>query len=668
MAAFMLSLGTPLRSQPLAAPWGNLVGIEIQGQRMNFESSLRAVNPDWSGFVQSSKYNWEGTPSFTLQGKTYRCSHFLMGTKLDYVTKITDTGRGRARVDLRVELGAKLPMAGAYFCIDLPARDYLGARIEWIGADSQPVGVLANHPGSMDAIAQLRAKGFRVVGAHRSIEVIADRPTTLILRQNFVDQPAYLNDPHPRLRFVRSDPKLPDADFQVYFQVLPESARPGARSETSYAIGVNGTIDTSPVTFGLDPLKPGRRFDGIGGNLRMQYPELDDQVVDYCLANLKVRWARIALLWDQWQPTEDGNAAAQILSGRASPHLYRQIAIARKLAARHIPLIASVWVPPDWAVDHSRRLEKGVALDDAKLGKIADSIADFLVFLKDHYGIEVRLFSFNEPDYGVEVHQSSAEHARANRALGEAFAIHGLVTKLLLGDTGAGTSAANHLVDATVADPGIWRFLGAVSFHSYHGVTADDLKCSLASAKTTNLPLMLTEGGCDSAAHRYPLAWVTPWIAQSEIDEYVRSGSVGQVSTIMPWQLNADYSLLAGGGIYGDNGPLRPTQRFWCLKQLGEVPDAFWLPLSCDKPDITCAALGDSAGGRYALHLVNNGATRMATVTGLPASVHHVAVYVTDATRGMQLMAVKGVVDGTTHFQLEAQSFTSLISEPGNPQ
>jgi hypothetical protein len=35
------------------------------------------------------------------------------------------------------------------------------------------------------------------------------------------------------------------------------------------------------------------------------------------------------------------------------------------------------------------------------------------------------------------------------------------------------------------------------------------------------------------------------------------------------WQLTTDYSVLTGIGIYGEDGPLRPTQRFWNLKQLG---------------------------------------------------------------------------------------------------
>ena len=120
---------------------------------------------------------------------------------------------------------------------------------------------------------------------------------------------------------------------------------------------------------------------------------------------------------------------------------------------------------------------------------------------------------------------------------------------------------------------------------------------------------------------------------------------------------------MAGGGIYGDNGPIRPTQRFWNLKQLGCLKaGAFWLPVKANRTDVSCAGLGNIASGEYAVHLVNNGATRPVILSGLPPETRKLALYITDATRGMQLMAIKGVVDGTVIFQLEGQAFTTLKS------
>ncbi len=662
-AAVLALLACATHAQPVTAPWGNVTGIQIDGERMAFETALRAVNPDWSGVVQSSKYNWEGHPSFMLEGRTYTCAHFLEGTQLNYTTRVTDSGRGSAEVDLSVELKADLPMAGTYYSVDLPAADYAGATFELIGADHQPLPVLADNSGKQRELVRTRARGFRAIGPGRTLEVLADADTEIVVRQDFVDQPDYLNDPHPRMTFVASDPQQRVADTQVYFAVLPGSSKAGASAHSHYSIKAGGTIDREPVAFVLRPGEPGRRFAGVGGNFRMQYPELDAQVVDYCLANLDVTWGRIAFPWAEWQPKEASDLEAKAASGGLSPYFYAQIEMARTLASRHIPIILSVWVPPEWAVDRSIRIPKGVKLDSRKLGEIADSIANYVSFLKRTYGVEPALFSFNETDYGVEVQQSPEEHAAANRAIGAAFAARGLATKMLLGDTGAGTLAAHRMVGATEADRSIYPYLGAISFHNYHGLTPADLKVWADSARATNLPLLADEGGADSAAHRYPLVWTMPWFDQLEIDQYVRIGAACQPLSVLPWQLNADYSLLAGGGIYGDNGTLRPTQRFWSLKQLGALSGAFWIPVTADRPNISCAALGDIARGAYAIHITNNGATRQAVVTGLPLSAKKWRIYVTDAQRGMELVSVRGAVDGRLSFPLEAQTFTSLVSE-----
>ena len=650
-------------AQPLVTPWGNVTGILVDGERLTFETALRAVNPDWSGFVQSSKYNWEGHPTFTLNDKTYSCTHFLQGTHVDYTAQVTDTGRGSAELELKVDLSEALPMAGAYFCVNLPASDFAGAKFELIGVQAQPLTTLTNRVGNFKELVRTKAKGFKVAGTNRSLEVVAGVDTELIVRQDFVDQPDYLNDPHPRLSFVDSDLKLKMADYQVYFEVLPANAMKGASAQANYKISASGSIDHDPVRLVLDARNPGRYFAGVGGNFRMQYPDLDPQVVDYNFKHLNIAWGRIAFPWNEWQPEESADQAEKALAGGLSPYFYAQIEMAKTLAQRRIPMILSVWVPPDWAVDHSRKIPKGVKLDEQKLQKIADSVADYLVFLKKNYGVEIALFSFNETDYGVEIQQSPEEHARANKVIGATLASRGLVTKMLLGDTGAGTLEAHKMVGATEADRTLYPFLGAISFHNYHGLTDDDLKAWAETARVINLPLLADEGGADSAAHRYPLIWTTPWFAQLETDQYIRIGAACQPLTLMPWQLNADYSLLAGGGIYGDNGPLRPTQRFWSLKQLGALSRAFWLPVTADRPNVDCAALGDIARGDYAVHIINNGASRAATLSGIPAGVSKMALYVTDGERGMQLMAVKGVVNGSVSFPLEGQTFTSLISE-----
>jgi hypothetical protein len=145
---------------------------------------------------------------------------------------------------------------------------------------------------------------------------------------------------------------------------------------------------------------------------------------------------------------------------------------------------------------------------------------------------------------------------------------------------------------------------------------------------------------------------------------YTRICALSQPQSILQWQLTADYSLLAGGGVFGnDKEPLRPTQRFWNLKQLASTPvGALALPITCSSPNITSAAFGDLANGHYAVHIVNSGATRSATLNGFPANLKQLRLYITDSERGMQEGKSVPVVDGKAQFKLDAASFTTLIS------
>jgi hypothetical protein len=178
-----------------------------------------------------------------------------------------------------------------------------------------------------------------------------------------------------------------------------------------------------------------------------------------------------------------------------------------------------------------------------------------------------------------------------------------------------------------------------------------------------NLPLLVTEGGFDSNAHTYPQIFRESFFALDVVESYERMRSVAQVESILHWQLTGDYSLLSGGGQYNEEGPLRPTQRFWNMKQLAATPpNSYYLPVKCDRPGLTCTALGDIAGGVYSVYIVNNGPARPTTLTGLPAEVKQLRVWVTDATRGMQEGARIPVTDGKAQFTLDPTSYTALIS------
>src|SRR6185369_11541288 len=78
---------------------------------------------------------------------------------------------------------------------------------------------------------------------------------------------------------------------------------------------------------------------------------------------------------------------------------------------------------------------RGNPLNPEKMAKIKESIAGYLLYLKEKYGVEAAMFSFNESDLGINVRQTAREHAELIKTLGAHFATRGLATKLALGDT-----------------------------------------------------------------------------------------------------------------------------------------------------------------------------------------------------------------------------------------
>jgi hypothetical protein len=271
------------------------------------------------------------------------------------------------------------------------------------------------------------------------------------------------------------------------------------------------------------------------------------------------------------------------------------------------------------------------------------------------------MFTFNESDLGIDIRQTPREHAEMIKTFGAYFASRGLATKLALGDT----SDANPIdfIKPALHDPEAAKYIGAVDFHSWRGCTDDILAQWRDAARELNVPLIVAEGSTDAAAYRYPQIFFEQSFALYEINLYLRILAIAQPRSILQWQLTADYSDLAGGGIFGDNGPLRPTWRFWNLKQLASTPPrSFALPVACNGPNLTCAGFGDIAGGIYTVHIVNNGATRQATLTGLPAGVKELRLWVTDSKRGMEEGARVPVVDGKAAVRLDATSYTTLIS------
>ncbi|AHM60372.1 hypothetical protein D770_10575 [Flammeovirgaceae bacterium 311] len=628
-------------AQTEMAAWGNINGIRLQGQLMEFETSLRVVGQDWSQIRATGKE--QQLPKYRREGDRQ-----IVTTSIDslfFTQEVEETGPGSARVQLALNSRADTSLTGVFFSIALPAAQYAEGSVQLI--DPKGISFAEVRPNGQQEYLRVPAGGVRFISQRRQLEVTFNEPTLVIVKQ---------------------EERGGNNAIQVYLPLVQGNIKSGQTVQKTFNLKVSGEVDKTPVALTLNTSQTGRPFAGIGGNFRLQNPNTDPQVIDYSLENLRVAWGRVEMPWAFWQPEKGKDPIAAAKAGKLHPRVEKAMEMAGRLHKLGMPVILSAWSGPAWAVvgePKSRPGPDGVwgnPLEPANMNEIYKSIADYIIYLRDNYGVEINMFSFNESDLGINIRQTGEEHRELIKGLGAYFASRGLKTKMLLGDN----SDANtyEFIYPAMADPATHPYIGAVSFHSWRGWETETLQKWDEAADKLNIPLIVGEGSIDAAAWRYPAIFEEPTYALEEINLYTRILAICEPLTILQWQLTADYSPMTGGGIFGNNEPLRPTQRFWNLRQLGSTPKGLLaMPISSDSPYITSAAMGNNAKGTYAIHLVNNGATREVTISGLPRKVKALQIYVTDQGRAMEQGQAIRVTKGQATFTLDSRSYTTLMSK-----
>ncbi len=628
-------------AQPEVAAWGNLEGIRIEGHLMEFETSMRVVGPGWERIDATGKEK-QPRPRYSRKGNLQ-----MVETRIDslfFTASFEEKETGLASVTVDFLSRADTSITGVYFCITVPSDDFSGAILEVI--NPAPFILDGPPPGSEKEYLRMPGSGVRIKAANRWVETGMTGPGEI---------------------FVKSDSLRGKAFYTVYLPLAAGQLTKGLTTQKQFTVKAGGEVDKAPVEITLDPSKPGRKWDGLGGNFRIQNVRVDPAVIDYCLENLTVNWGRVDMPWMLWHPSDTVNPIENARKGGLHPRVRMAMEMAQKLHKKGMPVIVSAWFAPDWAIIGPRVRGRGPdgqfgnPLDPAKMDQIYASITDYILYLKEAFGVEAVMFSFNESDLGIDVRQTAEEHLQLIKGLGAWFQSKGLNTKLLLGDTADGNGY--DFINPAMDDPEAGPYIGAVSFHSWRGWEEETLAKWAAAATRLNVPLLVGEGSIDAAAWRYPAIFLEPKYALEEINLYTRILAICQPASILQWQLTADYSVLTGGGVFGnDKDPLTPTQRFWNLKQLAETPEGLKaMPVACKNKNVSCAALGDPEKGVYAIHIVNNGATREVTIRGLPNDLKRFDIFVTDQTRAMEKGKRVRVADGKAQFMLDARCFATLV-------
>jgi hypothetical protein len=638
--AFYFSAFSSAFCQAELEPWGNLAGIRVDGQLLKTETNLSVVKNDWATIKSTGKERQR--PHYQRNANQQ-----IVTTNIDslfFTETVSDSENGQAMIHIKVESHADASLTGIYYSIFLPDDIFGNGSFNINGSKrfnlKEPVDIWKKY-------FETPAREVQFHSVNKQIILNFIEPTQLIIK-NYQTKT--------------------DKGLQLFIPIETGDVKEGQVAMKNFSIFVSGTIDKTPVSFQMDPSKPGRPFIGFGGNFRLQNSRTDPEVIDYCLKNLDVRFSRVEMPWQLWQPEIDDDPIANAKAGNINSHVEKSMEMAQRLYKKGIPVILSAWSAPAWAVVGKPKLRPspdgvwGNPLDSTKTKEIYKSIADYIFYLKEKYGVEISLFSFNESDLGINIRQTAEEHDKLIKELGAYFVSRGLKTKMLLGDNSDATTY--QFIYPALNDPETHPYIGAISFHSWRGWDKETLQKWADAATQLNKPLIVAEGSIDAQAWGYPQIFLEPSYALNEINLYVRLLSICQPESILQWQLTADYSLLAGGGIFGDTSKLRPTQRFWNIKQLSSTPENLQaVPISGDAKDISVAALGDDQKGIYAIHLVNNGASREITIKGIPKKISQFKIFVTDKNRDMEEEKNVPVENGEATFTLKQASFTSLFSK-----
>jgi hypothetical protein len=622
--------------------WGNITGIRVQGELIEFETSLRVVGNKWSSITTTGKE--AQSPKFNRNNFGSQEVITRLGG-ISFTETVTDLLEGEASVVIQFTSARDTSVTGLFFCISLPLSDYGQGEISL--SKMKPFLISGIKTDSAGEWMKTTSAKIRISSALRQMEIQLHEASELII--------------HPVLE--KNDQKL-----EIYLPLQSGNLKAGQSGQKTYIIKTTGHIDKRDIHLVMDTSRPGREFAGLGGNFRIQNLKTDPEVIEYCLNNMRVSWGRVEMPWRFWQPEKNIDPVNTAKAGKLDAHVQRALEMAQKLQQRGIPIILTAWSAPDWAIIgkahffHQPGEPWGNPLNPDSLMFIYQSIADYIQFLQDQFAVRIQFFSFNESDLGIYVRQTGEQHDDLIKGLGKYFLSRGLKTKILLGDNSDATTY--NFIEPALHDLSAQPYIGAVSFHSWRGWETRLLSQWATASREINLPLIVGEGSIDAAAWGYPTIFLEQTYAMQEINLYIKLMAICQPLSILQWQLTSDYSPLIGGGIFGKEGPLEPTQRFWNLKQLASTPAGLnYLPVVCDRPNVTCAAIGNVGEGKYVLHIVNNGAERKVTLDGIPSVIHSFKIISTGKTLSMKEGPAVEVRKNEAIFILLSGCFTTLTSE-----
>ena len=408
-------------------------------------------------------------------------------------------------------------------------------------------------------------------------------------------------------------------------------------------VQLTGTAHAAPAVLSVDPAQPRYAFDGFGANYCWG---TESPVTAYTLDQLQLAWSRHelkAILWD----------AQRAQPGPMLTSDFERIARLQRLG---VPWIISLWrLPERFYVDPNQRPMGtfGRQIAGERWPELLELLGSYLLHLKEKYGAEPDLFSFNEPDLGVSIGLTPEAHREALKRIGAHLEQLGLKTRMLLGDT-ANPRDSHTYVLATAADAAAMRHVGALSFHSWGGGTPAQYQAWAEVAAWLQLPLLVGEAGTDPGSYRNRTfdSYAYGLQEAQQLQDLLRYACP---TASLYWQLTDDYAVAR----LDAQGHVQPTGRFWLLKHFHNLtpPKSRVLTSASDQAEVSISAF--ARGEALTVHLLNTGAARPATLTGLPAGTWRCVTTTEEA--GFQETVLTLTGSGPQALALPARSLTTCV-------
>ena len=358
-------------------------------------------------------------------------------------------------------------------------------------------------------------------------------------------------------------------------------------------------------------------ISGIGGNYA--FDQSDSPVGKYTLNNLNPKHVRVEMYISEWEPVNDNGDPNGFnwTSFKDVGYTHANFVQMQDFKNRGIPVVASIWDVPNWMVQNPSEPD-GRIIPPAMYDEAVESIAAYLVYARDHYGVTIPYISFNEANGGYNTSFSPSQMIAFMKKAGPRFASLGLSTKWLIGDVSNPMEAIAY-VTPILQDSSVAQYLGpAVSAHSWNPDQASDTVFSdiYTLANRYGKAVWVEEVGLDPSGWKIA-GYTSSWTYAFDLARlYYRLIKNMRASVLTYWEYGDDYPLV-------DPSTLQPYPAFHVVKQLADqlLPGTDIVETTSSNSGILVFSGRKSSSGNFMVQMINTtSATEVANLSGLPNS------------------------------------------------